>query len=217
MNPRKNRVDSNQTVTLEFHNIHFFKNVIVPLFSAKLNEFKLLNSKKEKDFNDWVILVNIYYYGYHTIPEGASLAREITSQWNNFRLSSNKILRSSADAEFNSADLNLTTEEQAPLLNSQHFIDFNEKYKLLSNNPSPYTIKDGIIFFRDTLNLVPDKLKIICIDNKNNELVFSSISECSRILEIERYNIKKYLLNGGIYKNYRFKFHTYNNFDRKGG
>ena len=143
-NPRKIRVDSNQTVTLEFHNIHFLKNVIVPLFSFNLNGFKLLNSTKVKDFNDWVILVNIYYYGYHTIPEGASLAREITSQWNNFRLSSNKILRSSADAEFNSADLNLTTEEQAPLLNSPHFIDFNEKYKLLSNNPSPYTIKDGI-------------------------------------------------------------------------
>ena len=58
-------------VTLEVHNIHL--NVIVPLF--KLNEFKLLNSKKFKDINDWVILVNIYYYGYHTMPEGASLAR----------------------------------------------------------------------------------------------------------------------------------------------
>ena len=62
-----------------------------------------------------------------------------------------------------------------------------------------------------------DKLKIIAIDIKNNEFVFSSISECSRILKIERYNIKKYLLNGEIFKNYRFKFHTYNNFDRKEG
>ena len=75
INPRKNRIDSNQMVTLEFHNIHFLKNVIVPLFSFNLNGFKLLNSTKVKDFNDWVILVNIYYYGYHTIPEGASLAR----------------------------------------------------------------------------------------------------------------------------------------------
>jgi len=64
---------------------------------------------------------------------------------------------------------------------------------------------------------VSEKLKIITIDNLNNEFVFSSISECSRILQIESYNIKKYLLNGEIYKNYRFKFHTYNNFDRKGG
>ena len=151
------------------------------------------------------------------MPEGAFLAKEIISQWNNFRLSSNKIVESSADAQFNSADLKLSREEQAPLVNNPHFIDFNEKYKLLSANPSPYTIKDGIRFFRNTLNLVSDKLKIMAIDSKNNEFVFPSISECSRILKIERYNIKKYLLNGEIYKNYRFKFHTYNNFDRKEG
>jgi len=39
---------------------------------------------------------------------------------------------------------------------------------------------------------VSEKLKIITIDNLNNEFVFSSISECSRILQIESYNIKKY-------------------------
>ena len=66
------------------------------------------------------------------------------------------------------------------MLNSQHFIDFNEKYKLLSNNPSPYTIKDGIRIYRDTLNLVPDKLKIIAIENQNNELVFSILRASTR-------------------------------------
>ena len=54
--------------------------------------------------------------------------------------------------------------------------------------------------------------KRIAIDCKNNEFVFSSISECSRILKIERYNIKKYLLNGASpqinkkVKGYRFFF-----------
>ena len=135
-------------------------------------------------------MVDIYYYGYHTIAEGESLAREITSYLN----------------KLSTHSPNLTSYQ-----------DFNEKYKLLSDNPSPYTVKDGIRIYRDTLKLVSDKLKIIAIDSKNNEFVFSSISECSRILKIERYNIKKYLLNGEIYKNYRFKFHTYNNFDRKEG
>jgi hypothetical protein len=33
----------------------------------------ILQSKKVKDFYDWSRLVNIYYYGYHTLPEGISL------------------------------------------------------------------------------------------------------------------------------------------------
>ena len=59
-----------------------------------------------------------------------------------------------------------------------------------------------------------DKNKIIAYrldDGLNNKFVFSSISECSRILHIERYIIKKYLLNGEIYisprGHYSFKFH----------
>ena len=125
-------------VILEFNNIHFLKNVIVPLFTRT----KLLNSKKKKDFNDFCVLVNIYYYGYHTIAEGESLAREIISNWNNFRLSNYKT----------------------------PFIDFNKKYQIISNIPSPYIIKDdGLRFYRNTLNLVSDKVRITAIDYLNNE------------------------------------------------
>ena len=201
--PRKNRINSNQMVTLEFNNIHFLKNVIIPLFSSavvselkdKQDKFNLLNSKKEKDFILWSILVNIYYYGYNTIPEGASLARDLTNHLN--KVSTNKKSR-----KVISTDLNLTG------------IDFFERYNLLSNIPSPYIIKEGIRFYRNTVKLVCDKNKIIAYrldDGLNNKFVFSSISECSRILHIERYIIKKYLLNGEIYisprGHYSFKFH----------
>ena len=67
-----------EKLVLDYTNIHFLTNVVVPLYSIKSNEFKLLNSKKEKDFNDWTILVDIYYYGYHNMPEGVSLVKEIT-------------------------------------------------------------------------------------------------------------------------------------------
>jgi cytochrome c oxidase subunit 3 len=75
---------SYQTVTLEYNNIHFLKNIIIPIFNivganATDNKFKLFKSKKLKDFNDFCVLVNINYYGYHTIPEGKTLANEITS------------------------------------------------------------------------------------------------------------------------------------------
>nr|WVH38038.1 LAGLIDADG endonuclease [Ganoderma leucocontextum] len=186
INTYQTKNNSRQVVTIEFNNIHFLKIVIVSLFTKT----KLLNSKKLKDFNDFCTLVDVYYYGYHTIPEGESLAREIISNWNNFRLSTYKT----------------------------PFIDFNKKYQILSNIPSPYTIKDGgLRFYRNTLKLVSDKIKITAIDHLNNVLVFSSISECSRILQIDRYTIKKYLLNGQIYKIYRFKFNNFIYFDRKEG
>ena len=179
--------------------------------AVKFNEFKLLNSKKERDFNDWAILVDIKYYGYHSMPEGVSLFKEIISQWNNFRLSTNQTLLSSTNSELGSGGLISTTrhgrEEQVKLVNP-NFIDFNEKFRLLLNKPTPYIIKDGIRFHRDTLNLVSDKIKIVVTDSLNNEYVFSSISECSRILQLDRAKIKNCLINGGIYKNYKFKFHS---------
>jgi hypothetical protein len=67
-------------ITLEYTNIHFLKNVIIPIFSNNFCNFKILNSKKIKDFYDWIILVNIYYYGYHRLPEGISLINQIKSQ-----------------------------------------------------------------------------------------------------------------------------------------
>ena len=199
---RKNRINSNQMVSIEFNNIHFLKNVIIPLFSSpalsevkdKQNKFNILNSKKEKDFHLWSILVNIYYYGYQNISEGASLINIITTHLN--RVSTNK-----KSSKFISTDLNLTR------------LDFIKKYELLSKIPSPYTIKNGIRFYRNTEKLVSDKIKIVacCMDDASkNEIIFTSISECSRILQIDRYIIKKYLVNGEIYNakcgHYSFKF-----------
>src|SRR6266702_3719235 len=52
------------------------------------NHIKELNLfERIKDFNDWSIILDIYYYGYHLIPEGQTLITEIKNQWNNFRLS----------------------------------------------------------------------------------------------------------------------------------
>ena len=144
------------------------------------------------------------------MPEGVSLFKEIISQWNNFRLSTNQTLLSSTNSELGLGGLNSTTrlahhgrEEQVKLVNP-NFIDFQpsrtrlwgEKFRLLLNKPTPYIIKDGIRFHRDTLNLVSDKIKIVVTDSLNNESVFSSISECSRILQLDRVKIKNCLING---------------------
>ena len=203
--PRKNRINSNPTVTLDYTNIHFLKTSVVGILSNKLNEFKILNSKKAKDFNDWVMLVDIFYYGYHNLPEGVALVNEITSRWNNFRLSTNKtgLLNNPCSAQ--KAISSSAEEEQSESVKS-NVVDLNEKFRLLKTKPSPYIIKEGIRYYRDTLNLVSEKNKIVVIDSSNNESIFSSISECSRILHLNRAKIKECLISGEIYKNYKFKF-----------
>jgi hypothetical protein len=72
--------------------------------------------------------------------------------------------------------------------------------------PSPYEVKNDIRFIRGTNNLVSERLNIICIDNISNNIVasYSSISECSNSLKINRTTIKKYILTGKPYKNYKF-------------
>lgn len=72
--------------------------------------------------------------------------------------------------------------------------------------PSPYEVKNGIRYIRGTNKLVSESLNIVCIDNTNNKIVatYSSISECSNSLKINRATIKKYILTGKAYKNYKF-------------
>jgi len=147
-----------------------------------------LKSKKLKDFNDWSIIVDIYYFGYHLIPEGQTLITEIKNQWNNFRLSTKFVSKK------NNLTISLTS------------LTFDEKLKNLFLMPSPYEIKNGLRFIRGTNNFVSESLKIIAIsqDNFNNKSIYSSITECSNALNIDRSKIKNCILTGKMYKNYKF-------------
>lgn len=151
------------------------------------------------------MLVDIFYYGYHNLPEGVALVNEITSRWNNFRLSTNKtgLLNNPCSAQ---KALSSSAEEEQSESVKSNVVDLNEKFRLLKTKPSPYIIKEGIRYYRDTLNLVSEKNQIVVIDSSNNESIFSSISECSKILHINRAKIKECLISGEIYKNYKFKF-----------
>ncbi|CAL1705858.1 unnamed protein product [Somion occarium] len=178
--PRSNRINSNSTCVLEIINIHILHNVIIPIFSVKCEGFQILQSKKLKDFNDWFIVVKIYYNGYHILAEGISLINDIKSNWNNFRLSTNKI-KSNIDP-----------------------FELENKLNYLFSLPAPYEIKNGVRLLRGTNNFVSEKLPILCLDQTNNKLNFSSITECSKALKIDRSTIKKYLITGEFYKSYKF-------------
>lgn len=167
------KVNSSSNLRLEIKDIEVLKNIVLPIFS-KINNLK---SKKLKEFNEWSILVNFFYFGYHLLPEGISLFYYIKN--NNFVL-----------------------EDQ----------EFENKINNLFLLPSPYEVRKGIRFIRGTNKLVSEKLNIFSIDNFNNYLSFSSLTECSKILQIDRSKIKNCLLTGEKYKNFKFIFQS-NNFN----
>lgn len=136
-----------------------------------------MKTKKLKDFKDWCLVVDIYFFGYHLLPEGKLLITEIKNTWNNFRLS--------------------THYKKNNLINLSNF---ENKFKTLFSFPSPYEIKNEIRFIRGTNKLVSEGLKIIAIDNLNNKFIFSSISKCSIAIKIDRSKIKHCLLTGETFK-----------------
>lgn len=140
-------------------------------------------TKKSLDFKDWSIIVEITYNGYHILSEGIELINLIKSNMNNFRLKNN------------SFDDN------------KNLID--KKLNYLLSLPSPYEIKNGIIFIRGTDKLVSKKFKIKIEDTNGKVQYFTSISECSLNLNIPSNIVKNCLISGNPYKNYTFKFDSF--------
>ena len=146
------------------------KNNIIPIYSKAL----ILKSKKLKDFNDWSIVVLIYYFGYLLLPEGKFLITDIKSHWNNFRLSThylNKIDKLAINSSF------VKNQNEGRL-------NFDNRLKSLFLIPYPYEIKNGIRDIRGTNKFINQSLNFIVIYNLNNRSIFSSITECSNALNI---------------------------------
>jgi hypothetical protein len=125
------------------------------------------------------------YYGYHTLDEGKELIHLIKSNMNNFRLNPDFV----------------TNYDQNKAL-------IEEKLNYLLSLPSPYEIKEGILFLRGTNKLVSKFFKIKVKDTSDEVQYFTSISECRLNLNIPSKIIKNCLLLNIPYKNYTIKFDT---------
>lgn len=167
------------SVILEINNINILMNRIIPIFS------KGMLTKKSLDFEDWSMIVKITYYGYHTLDEGKELIYLIKSNMNNFRL----------NPDF------LTNYDKNKAL-------IEQKLNYLLSLPTPYEVKQGILFLRGTDKLVSKFFKIKVEDTNGKVQYFSSISECSLNLNIPSKIIKNCLLSGLHHKNYTIKFDT---------
>ena len=138
--------------------------------------------------------------GYHLLPQGKLIINQIKSSWNNKRLTT--YIKSSNAIP--SENLNVKLNNNKPdNLDGQ----INKALQALYLVPSPYEIRNGVRFIRGTDNLAryaTQKLKIKVINGfLNKEYFFSSISECGKILELDRTKIKKSILTGEPYKNYK--------------
>lgn len=188
---RPNSSTKATTCILDITNIYHLKNIIIPLFShasRKKEEFQVLNTIKHNNFNLWSMIVDIKFYGYHRIEEGVNLIEKIKTKLNKLSTQPNKFKLNTVGG-------------------GTEFINFELEFKILFSLLSPYEIKNGLRFLRNTNNLVSTGLRISCINHSNKEeQVFSSISNCSEVLKIDRTYIKKYLLNKEKYKNYTFHF-----------
>ena len=131
-------------------------------------------------------MVDIYYRGYHTTIEGKYIFDAIKLHINKYRLTTN---------------VNLLTTER---------ISISEIEKLLItlySSDSPYEIKQGLRYYRNTNKLVSEATQIIVIDlNTNNRSIHKSMSKCAETLNISRSTVKQYLGTGKSYKGYIFIF-----------
>jgi hypothetical protein len=140
-------------------------------------------TNKLLDFINWSYIVKINYYGYHKLPEGKELIQLIKEQMNNYRLSTNCPVKFNKDI-------------------------ISEKLNYLFSLPSPYEIKKGIRFIRNTDKLVPHKINIIVDDSNGNKEYYNGIISCSLQTSISRKIIKNCLITGKSYKGFTFKFDT---------
>jgi hypothetical protein len=171
--PRQ-RVDSFSSeamAILEFNKIAFLHNVLIPSFKALT-----FLSKKGKDFEDWLICVEIYFSGRHTLAEGEALILLFKSRMNNNRLSTNPL-------------------NQKDLLISQ--VDIDAVFKL----PAPYEVRNGTRYLAGTDKLVSEAFPVFVTYPDGSISIFPSLSKCAIALGISRNPIRKYLDTGTPYKN----------------
>lgn len=179
---RVNREETNPTIILEINKIKELKEILIPLMYD--NEKLLLNTLKSQDFLLWLNLVDIYYKGYHTTLEGKYVFDVIKSTINKYRLTTN--------SHWLKECISITEIEK--LLNKLYLSE------------SPYILKKGVRYYRDTDKLVSESNQIVSIDEKNVAIVYDSMTDAAKSLNISRKKIKECLATGEAYKGYKFVF-----------
>ena len=161
-------------VALEFRQIAFLYNVIVPTFTSLT-----FYSKKGLDFADWAICVRVYFSGRHTLQEGKELIALLRSRMNNNRLSTNP-------------------DNKRDLVIPQERIDG------VFNLSAPYEVRKGARDFSGSNKLVPESFPVYVSHPDGLTSLYPSLSQCALAMGISRNPIRKYLDSGTPYNGYFF-------------
>lgn len=195
---REDRVNSSPTIVLEIHKVQDLRKNLIPLMYE--NNCILLKTLKAQDFILWLKLVDLYYKGYHTTLEGKyifdSIKLHMNKGYKNLRF-----LRASPCY----AQPRLTTNVY--LVNKERIsiLEIDNLLTTLYLSESPYEIRNGVRFIRNTDKLVKGTgTKIFAIDSHNNSIVYNSIGECAKSINIPSNKIKECLNTGNSIKGYSF-------------
>jgi hypothetical protein len=127
----------------------------------------------------------MYYKGYHTTLEGKFIFDSIKLHMNKYRLTTNVHLLNNKERISN--------------------LEIDNHLSTLYLSDSPYEIKQGVRYIRNTDKLVRGaSTKIVVIDSNKNTIVYNSIGECAKNINIPKDKIKQCLNTGKSLKGYSF-------------
>lgn len=159
----------NGLYNLSANNTFYLNVVIVPLFDNLT-----WRSKKYLDYCDWKLILAIITKGLHYLPEGVNLIEIISSQMNNYRLST--------------------------YLPQVQFTSYQKEVEELLKLSSNYEIRNGKLFILslDKFRVDNEAVSIELLDVISFAVIksFNSISDCAKYLKLARSTVNNRALKG---------------------
>ena len=179
--------DSKPMAFITVNQTDFLLNALIPFFDNLI-----WLSKKEKDYQDWKLILNIIKQGKHFTAEGKELIFLITKGMNNSRLTTNS---ASIGEESSSA------------------LDIKERALKLLSTPSNYEVQpDGKILIKSLGTYWKGRGNVgVKVLDEKGELIFhfDSIKDCALFFNVHSRTINRRLDSGSYVvfegKNLKFK------------
>lgn len=173
-NPAKGR-DNKPMALITVTQREFITNVLIPFFDNLI-----WLSKKEKDYQDWKLILNIINQGKHFTAEGKELISLISKRMNSNRLSTNL----ASLGEGNSS-----------------LMSIGERAIKLLSTPSNYEVQpDGKILIKSlgTCFKGRGKIGVKVLDEKGELYNFNSIKDCALFFNVHSRTINRRLDSGSF-------------------
>lgn len=178
---------SNPIVKIQVTDSNYISNVIIPFFDSLI-----WLSKKELDYLDWKVVLNLKIQGKHFLPEGNDIIVSICNRMNLNRLSTN--INSEGDLEGNK----IVSSAVSSIIK-----DLDLKIKLLLEAPSNLEVhSDGKIYINSLGKYLRGRGNVKVEVFKEGLLfrIFDSIVDCSKHFKVDTRTINRRLDSGDTLK-----------------